>query len=581
MIGVLTNHLWQSTLFAVVAGLLAATLRKNRAQVRYWLWLTASLKFFVPFALLMSLGNHVPKTIAAPAAVSFAMEQITQPFSEIAPLTLPTPSRRDWKPAAIFAVWVCGFLCVALTRFRGWLRIRSAVRASVAIKIPATVEIRSSPGLLEPGVVGVLRPILLLPAGIAERLTPPQLEAVLAHELCHVRRRDNLFASMHMIVEAVFWFHPLIWWIGARLVEERERACDEAVLSLGSEPLVYAEGILKVCKLYVESPLACVSGVTGSDIKKRIEAIMTNRTVFRLNFGKKLALAVAGTAALGLPIIVGIMHAPRLQAQSGGAQSAPAQSGQTQPPQTVERAIAQAAPPPGGRGATPQAAPAGPARLEVEAALAALVKFGSPFSAATRIYKRYGAPDQIDDRGSDAQNPLQIWRYNYLEDFGGNAEFEFAPGKAMHINYPPPVTYDGVPGVPAGWLQTLPAEFFHGSDPAAASAVPGLPSGKNASMQVFPARQYRVLSMPMDALSPAVDIMAQVRTNSGQALQDAGVKTDVTSGVRDFIKWSAPETPTYTASFTLDPGSYLCIVVVREQATGRMYGETINFEVSK
>src|SRR5438552_651971 len=83
-------------------------------------------------------------------------------------------------------------------------------------------------------------------------LRPPQLEAVLAHELCHVRRRDNLVASIHMIVEAIFWFHPLVWWIGAKLVEERERACDEEVLRLGSEPRVYAEGIVNVCKLYRE-----------------------------------------------------------------------------------------------------------------------------------------------------------------------------------------------------------------------------------------------------------------------------------------------------------------------------------------
>jgi uncharacterized protein (TIGR03435 family) len=129
-----------------------------------------------------------------------------------------------------------------------------------------------------------------------------------------------------MIVEAIFWFHPLVWWIGARLVEERERACDEGVLSLGSEPQVYAEAILNVCKLYVESPLACVSGVTGSDLKKRIEAIMTNRMVFRLNFAKKAALAVAGIAALAVPIVVGTMNAPRLRAQSPPAAIAPALS---------------------------------------------------------------------------------------------------------------------------------------------------------------------------------------------------------------------------------------------------------------
>ena len=291
MIGELTNHLWQSTLFAVAAGLLTVAFRKNRAQVRYWLWFSASLKFLVPFSLLMSLGSHLRmgagrrRTIAAPA-VSFTMVQITQPFPDTLSFVPSTPGTRDWVPIAILGVWACGFAAIALIRFRGWLRIRAAVRASTPLDIPAPVEVRSSPGLLEPGVVGLLRPILLLPAGIVERLTPPQLEAVLAHELCHVRRRDNLSAAIHMIVEAVFWFHPLVWWIGARLVEERERACDEEVLQLGSEPHVYAEAILNVCKLYVESPLVCVSGVTGSNLKKRIEAIMANRIAPDLNFAR-------------------------------------------------------------------------------------------------------------------------------------------------------------------------------------------------------------------------------------------------------------------------------------------------------
>ena len=77
-----------------------------------------------------------------------------------------------------------------------------------------------------------------------------------------------------MAVQAIFWFHPLVWWIGARLVDERERACDAEVVRLGSDPRVYAESLLKTCQFYVESPLVCVSGVTGSDLKKGIEQIM-------------------------------------------------------------------------------------------------------------------------------------------------------------------------------------------------------------------------------------------------------------------------------------------------------------------
>src|SRR5581483_6219205 len=113
-------------------------------------------------------------------------------------------------------------------------------------------------------------PVLLLPANLFDRLTPGQLHAVIEHELCHVRHRDNLVAALHMFVETVFWFHPMVWWIGKRMVAERERACDEEVLRLGSAPRAYAEGILNVCKSYLPSPLDCASGITGSDLKKRI-----------------------------------------------------------------------------------------------------------------------------------------------------------------------------------------------------------------------------------------------------------------------------------------------------------------------
>jgi uncharacterized protein (TIGR03435 family) len=91
------------------------------------------------------------------------------------------------------------------------------------------------------------------------------------------------------------------------------------VLNLGNEPRVYAEGILNVCKSYLESPLRCVSGVTGSDLKKRIRAILSGRVAGDLNFTRKLALAAAATAALALPILIGAICAPSLRAQSQDA----------------------------------------------------------------------------------------------------------------------------------------------------------------------------------------------------------------------------------------------------------------------
>jgi bla regulator protein BlaR1 len=88
-------------------------------------------------------------------------------------------------------------------------------------------------------------------------------------------------------------------------VDERERACDEEVLRLLGEPEAYAEGILAVCKRYVEAPLRCVSGVGGSNIKRRIEAIMHNRIGIGLTFGRKTILALAALFAFAVPIAVG------------------------------------------------------------------------------------------------------------------------------------------------------------------------------------------------------------------------------------------------------------------------------------
>ena len=189
-------------------------------------------------------------------------------------------------PVILATGWICGFAVVLFVWFARWRRVSAAIRHATPLREGREVEalrrleriggIRRqlddvlSRASLEPGIFGIARPVLLWPEGISARLEDAHLDAILAHEVWHVRRNDNLAAAIHMVVEAVFWFHPLVWWLGARLVDERERACDEEVLQLGSQPQIYAESILKICEFCVGSPLACVSGVTGSDLKKRI-----------------------------------------------------------------------------------------------------------------------------------------------------------------------------------------------------------------------------------------------------------------------------------------------------------------------
>ena len=321
----LLNHLWQSTLFAAVAGLLTLVLRKNRAPVRYWLWFAASCKFLVPFSLLVAIGSQLEWQTPPPAAplpLSAVIDQIGQPFASTASgLLVTVPRPVSWGPAVLFCVWLCGFLIVAFRWARQWQRVRTVVRTASPLHLDLPIRAVSSAARLEPGVFGVFRPILLLPEGITERLTPAQWKAILTHELCHVRRRDNLTAAIHMAIEAIFWFHPLVWWIGKRLVDERERACDEEVLLAAGDPEAYAEGILNVCRLYLESPLPCVSGVTGSNLRKRLRAIMTQRIADKLDSRRKLLLAAAAFAAIGGPILFGLASAPRAFSQERKAQS--------------------------------------------------------------------------------------------------------------------------------------------------------------------------------------------------------------------------------------------------------------------
>ena len=324
----IANHLWQSTVFAGIAGLLTLLLRKNRAHARYCLWLAASAKFLVPFSLLMLVGGLVGRhsvVLPAPTRVPVLVEQVNELFVAGVPsgaVAMPHTSKSALVVPTLVALWAIGCGALVFSWWMRWHRMQVALRAASPVPLGIGIPALSSASILEPGVFGVFRPVLLLPDGIGDRLAPAELQAILAHELCHVRRRDNLATLMHMVVEAVFWFHPLVWWLGARLMDERERACDEEVLRMGSEAEAYAEGILKVCELYLQSPLKCVAGVTGANLKKRIEAIMANRPLRNLSLPKKVGLVLAAVLAIAIPVILGITNAPELRAR---AQSIPRQ----------------------------------------------------------------------------------------------------------------------------------------------------------------------------------------------------------------------------------------------------------------
>lgn len=339
----LLNHLWQSTAVALLAWLLAIALRNNSARVRYAVWFIASLKFLLPFQMLTYLGARwsLPATSSG-AQFYTVIEEFTRPLRQSPIQNAPALNPQSSLHAASFVwalvglAWFCGFAVLLAKWFSGWRSAMSMTKAAIPIidgrafdalvrardnaDIQTPIRLLKSEAGIEPGIFGIVHPVLLWPSGLSERLDDRQIEAIMAHELEHVRRRDNLTSAIHVFVEAVFWFHPLVRWISARLSEERERACDERVVEQNAQPEAYAESILKVCAFCIEPSAACVSGVSGADLKQRILRIMMRRSGTALGMGWRFLLVSAGILLIAAPIGFGVLHGQ--EAGSAGSDQA-------------------------------------------------------------------------------------------------------------------------------------------------------------------------------------------------------------------------------------------------------------------
>ena len=333
----IANHLWQSTALAGVVWMLTLPMRKNSAQVRFGLWLAASIKFLLPFSLLIALGGMLPRPhhVVVTMPIYSAVDNAGLPFDEAivsagAPTRMAATAQDATRvpnlPLVLLALWLCGAMAVLLRWTASWDRVARVRRSAVFVgdgreaailsrlereiagsRTSRPIPLLLSAGSMEPGVFGVFRPVLLWPKQLSEQLDDEQIELILAHELMHVRRHDNLTAALHMLVQAAFWFHPAVWWMGRQMVAERELACDEAVVEIGNRRGVYAEGLLKTVRFCVESPLACASGVTGADLKKRVHAIMRGR-LERLGWARKAALAALAVIVIAAPLAFGMLR---------------------------------------------------------------------------------------------------------------------------------------------------------------------------------------------------------------------------------------------------------------------------------
>ncbi|MBI4877522.1 MAG: M48 family metalloprotease [Acidobacteria bacterium] len=346
----LLHSLWQG---AALAALLALVNGRLGARARYGAACAALL------ALVVSLG-------------------ITVALCYETPLPGLAPGGLDWIPW-LAPVWAAGVLAMSLRLAVAWAGSRRLVRLAgpplparwqeVARSLAAKMRVRKRFRLLEsarvpgPALVGWLRPAILVPAGALCGLSAAQLEAVLAHELAHLARRDALVNLLVSFAEVALFYHPAAWWIGSRIRREREHCCDDLAVAVCGSAHLYAGALLRLEEARPARRalvFAARDGDLAAHIRRLVHPARTERVEWRAALASLTGLLAIATVAAALTV----------------------QEPRPEPPKPPAPAASQ--------------------------------------SERDRIYQRFGPPDEIVTEGGQER-----WFYRRLPGVGDRVSFEF------------------------------------------------------------------------------------------------------------------------------------------------------------
>jgi len=299
----LVHFLWQGVLVALVV---AAVLRANRhssAETRYAIAGTGLLVMLacpIVTFLVMSAGGH--SYVSNPGDTTGFAQPVSASGGDAGPALLAPISVWNWVvelpyrfPAyrllpLLVSVWAVGVSVLAIRLVLGWLQIsfvrttafpvkNNVIRARLAdlsrrmgIEYPvALLESALAPG---PAVIGVLKPAILFPAAALTGLWPIQIEAILAHELAHVRRHDYLVNLLQSVVETLLFYHPAVWLVSKKIREEREHCCDDLAVQACGDRKFYATCLADLDELRPAQMALAMGAAGGTGILPRIRRIL-------------------------------------------------------------------------------------------------------------------------------------------------------------------------------------------------------------------------------------------------------------------------------------------------------------------
>jgi len=318
MVNYLFAQSWQIALLAAIVGLISFALQNRSAHIRYLLWLIVLAKCLVPPLLTVPLAV-LPERSSSP---SVALLDLPQEHStpEVPVLADGAPKPRESARAMpstrelIAAAWMAGVLIFLFwvggraIRYTAWLRERrkplppvlqkSIQELSLGFKFRRWPRIWLVEDISQPFVWGMLRGSVYLPADFVGLSGSDRQRSILAHELSHIARFDAGVNLLQVLVQAVYWFHPLVWWANRKIRQEREKCCDEtAVAHLNAPPEHYTEAIVDALAAERRSahPIPSLA-IVGSvrDIEERIKTMLRPGK----RFYKRPSLIAASTVLL-------------------------------------------------------------------------------------------------------------------------------------------------------------------------------------------------------------------------------------------------------------------------------------------
>ncbi|HEX9366470.1 MAG TPA: M56 family metallopeptidase, partial [Vicinamibacterales bacterium] len=247
----------------------------------------------VPSAAFTGAREQSRETLASTRDASRAAGGDTASRATGSPVSRVLPAARiEPLLPTLMLVWIAGVSTLSLRLLTGWiwiqrLRTRGHAPAAdewqrVATRLARRLHIGRAITLLEstlvdvPTVIGWLKPVVLLPASALAALSPRQLEAILAHELAHIRRHDYLVNLLQTLVETLLFYHPAVWWLSRRIRVERENCCDDLAVSLCGDPVAYANALADLESLRSETiPTHHIAmAATGGALLQRIRRLL-------------------------------------------------------------------------------------------------------------------------------------------------------------------------------------------------------------------------------------------------------------------------------------------------------------------